>query len=335
MKVIHNREDGFNAGWKKGLTEIAGATPIYTLLVRQYEREIFSNRLERDDSFIVLDDSDVVAAIVPLYCFKNKKGMLEYQYAGTYLRAPLIYGSPNAKKHEKTRRFVFDHIEELAKNNNVRVHKTMIEGVELLEGRHYYNYLTDFGYNDESSVCQIIDSSKDVKYLWSDVRKSYRSLINRAAKNFDYEAISYSNYNFNKCEDYRKLHFKAAGKQTRSLDSFHLMYTMIENNQAFILVVRERNGTPAATHFFYYLGAYCFYASSAVDPDLPSNSGAGHLALWHGVLAARQMGCRFIDMGQLRLTSNPSAKEANIALFKKGFGGRTVTVFRGTKNFQS
>ena len=333
MNVIHSRDDGFNASWGKGLREIAGATPFYSLVVRKYEREIFSDRLESDDSFVVLADSGEVAAIVPLYCFRDETGILEYRYAETYLRAPLISGSPYTKKYEKTQRFVFDHIEKLAKKNGVRAHKAMIEGVELLEGRHYYNYLTVFGYSDEPAVCQLIKSSMDVKDLWSDVRKSYKSLINRAAKNFDYETVSSSNYDFGKCEDYRKLHFKAAGRQTRSLESFHLMYNMVKNNHAFILLVREKSGVPAASHFFYYSGAYCFYASSAVNPDLPSDSGAGHLALWQGVITAREMGCRFIDMGQLWINPDSSEKEKNIALFKKGFGGLTVAVFRGTKHF--
>ena len=333
MKVIHCNEDNFDLYWQNGLTKIPGATPMYSLGVRQFDHEIFSSSLLQDDSFAVLSDSDEIAALVPLYCFRNETGLPEYRYAGEYLRSPLIYGSPDSNKYKKAQKFVFAYIDELAKKNKVSAHKTLIEGVDILEGRHYYNYLTDFGYSDESSVCQLIDSSKDIKDLWSDVRKSYKHLINRAAKNYVYETISSHNYNFEECEDYRRLHFKAAGKQTRSLESFYLMYKMVENNQAFIVFSKDKNGCTVASHFFYYLGAYCLYASSAVDPELPSDSGIGHLAMWQGIITACNMGIRFFDMGQLRISSNFSKKEMSIAVFKKGFGGRTVTVFRGTKVF--
>lgn len=333
MRVIHCKEDNFDVYWKDGLKNIPGATPMYSTGVRKFEHEIFSSSLLRDDSFAVLTDSGEIAALVPLYCFKNESGLSEYRYAGEYLRAPLLYGLPDSDKYKKMQKFVFERIEELARLNNVMAHKTMTEGVDILEGRHYYNYLTDFGYNDESSVCQLIDCSKDINGLWTDVRKSYKHLINRADKNYLYETVSSHNYNFEKCENYRKLHLKAAGKQTRSLESFYLMYKMIENNQAFIILVRDKVEHTVAAHFFYHLGAHCLYASSAVDPELPSDSGIGHLALWQGIVTACNMGIRFFDMGQLRIASDFTEKEMGIAVFKKGFGGRTVSVFRGTKVF--
>ena len=333
MKIIHTDNNDFDKCWGKGLLRISGTTPMYSPGVRRIDRELFSRELERDDSFIVISDSDEIVALVPLYCFKDISRISEYRYGREYLRSPLIYGSPFKKEYEKIQKYVFAYIEELAEKNKVKAHKAMIEGVELLEGRHYYNYLTDFGYSDESSICQMIDTSKDIKELWADVRKSYKHLINRAEKNFVYETMSSDNYNFDKCEDYRKLHFMAAGRQTRSLESFKQMYKMVENGQAFIILAGEKDGRLDVAHFYYYLGNYCLYASSAINPGLPADSGAGHLAIWQGIVTVKRMGLRFLDMGQLRIDSNIAEKEKNIALFKKGFGGNTVTVFRGTKIF--
>lgn len=333
MKIIHTDNNDFDKCWGKGLLRISGLTPMYSLSVRRFDLELFSSTLERDDSFIVLSDSGEAVALVPLYCFKDISRISEYRYGREYLRSPLIYGSPYTKEYEKIQKYVFAYIENLAEKNKVKAHKTMIEGIELLEGRHYYNYLTDFGYIDESSVCHLIDTSRDIKELWADVRKSYKHLINRADKNYVYETISAQNYDFDRCEDYRKLHFKASGRQTRSLESFYLMYKMIEDNQAFLIIAKGKDGSTAAAQLFYYSKDYSLYASSAINPDLPADSGAGHLAIWQGIVTAKRLGLRFLDMGQLRISSNISEKEKNIALFKKGFGGNTVTVFRGTKIF--
>lgn len=335
MKVIHTQDNEFDGFWRKGLKELHGATPMYSQGVRKFDKEIFAGSLNGDHSFIVISDTGELVAIVPLYCLRDEIGTLEYRYAGEYLRAPLIRGTSCEKSFEKTLKFILMYIEELAKEHNVKTHKAMIEAVDLLEGRNYYNYLTDFGYVDESSVCQLIEfqKEKDIDSLWQDLRKSYKPLIKKTGKEFDCEIITGNNYDFEKCEGYRKLHFKAAGRQTRSLQSFHLMYDMVKNNEAYICFIKKKNGDLVASHFFYQHSIYSLYSSSAIDPDLASNIGVGHLGLWHGILNAFNSGCRFFDMGQLYLNRNPSEKEKNIALFKKGFGGHTAIVFRGTKTF--
>src|SRR3990172_2553508 len=104
MKVIHCNEDNFDLYWQNGLAKIAGATPMYSLGVRQFEHEIFSSNLFHDDSFAVLSDSGEIAALVPLYCFRNGTGLWEYRYAGEYLRSPLICGSPDSNKYKKTQK---------------------------------------------------------------------------------------------------------------------------------------------------------------------------------------------------------------------------------------
>lgn len=334
MKTIHFGEETFGFQWQAGIAKIRQATPMYSPGVRAFEHEVCSSRLVQDDSFVVLSDSGEVVALVPLYCFKDEDGVLEYRYPGEYLRPPLIDGPPESNSSKKVQKFSFEHIEDLAKQNQVKTHKAMIESVELLEGRHYYNYLMDFGYDDESTICQLINVSKSEEALWLDVRKSYRPLINRAQANHDGELMTSDNFDLRKCDDYRSLHFKAAGRQTRSLKSFHLQYDLVRDGQGFLMFVRTKSGQAVAAHFFYRLGIYCLYASSAIDNDIPPNAGIGHFGLWQGIMAARNLCCKYVDMGQLRLSANPSEKEQNIALFKKGFGGQTVTVFRGTKIFQ-
>ncbi|KPJ98570.1 MAG: hypothetical protein AMK71_11190 [Nitrospira bacterium SG8_35_4] len=335
MKTIHTGDKNFNALWEQGFRAIPGATPMYSPATREYDHEIFSTQLKSDDSFVVLSASGETAAVVPLYCFRDEEGALEYRYGREYVRAPIINVSSGLKNYKKIQKFIFEYIEGLAHKKRVRAHKAVVEGVELLEGRHYYNYMTDFGYIDESSICQLIDSTSDPRDLWSNVRKSYKSLINKAAKTHTFESISTDNYNFNKCEQYRNLHFRASGKQTRSTESFHLMYKMIEDGRAFMILVNDKDIGPVSAHLFYHSNGYSLYASSAVDPRLPLDAGIGHLAVWQGLLTARSMGIRYLDMGQLRIDSEMTAKEMKIALFKKGFGGKTVTVFRGTKYFKS
>lgn len=330
--AIHSDDERFVSAWLKGLQKFPGATPMYTLGVRTFDREIFSSSLVKDDSFVVTRSNEILA-LVPLYRFACEDGAMEYRYGREYLRAPLIGLPLTSKRYRETAKFVFDQIALLAKDNGVKSHRAVIEGIELLEGRTYYNYLTDFGYVDESSVCQLIDLSMSEDDLWLDVRKSYRPLISRARETYCSELIAADNFDLDKCEEYRELHCKAAGRQTRSIKSFTLMYDMVMNGEGFIVFVRDQSGTAVASHFFFYFRDYCLYASSSIDPDQPQNAGIGHLGLWEGMMAARQLGCTYLDMGQLRIGQTSTEKEEGIAIFKKGFGGRTVAVFRGKKDF--
>ena len=101
MKAIHICDNGFDEYWAGGLANFSGATPMYSLGVRQFDHEIFLNNRKRDDSFVVLSEDSEILAIVPLYCFENEAGIFEYRYAGEYLRSPLIDGSPLTKRYEK------------------------------------------------------------------------------------------------------------------------------------------------------------------------------------------------------------------------------------------
>lgn len=332
ISTIHTDDERFTSAWLKGLQIIPGATPMYTLGVRAFDREIFSSSLVKDDSFVVTRSSEIVA-LVPLYRFTDEDGVAEYRYGREYLRAPLIVPPLTSKYYKEIVKFVFDQITSLARENGVTSHRAVIEGVELVEGRVYYNYLTDYGYVDESSVCQLINLSKSAEGLWADVRKSYRPLISRAREAYCSELITAENFDWDKCEEYRKLHCKAAGRQTRSIKSFNLMYEMVRDGGGFIVFVRDKNGITVASHFFFCYHTQCLYASSSIDPSQAKSSGIGHFGLWEGLMAARRLGYTYLDMGQLRLGNIQSEKEEGIATFKKGFGGRTVTVFRGKNVF--
>lgn len=78
MKILNTGNDDFDKYWEKGLVKISGTTPLYSLIIRRIDQELFSRELERDDSFIVISDSDEIVALVPLYCFRDESGIFEY-----------------------------------------------------------------------------------------------------------------------------------------------------------------------------------------------------------------------------------------------------------------
>lgn len=332
--IIHVHDPGFIEAWGRG-EKIQGATVFYTNSFREYERLSFGKGIISDDSFAVVSGSGETRALVPLYAFE-KNGQLEYCY-GTlgFLRGPLIDGLPGTETFETVLRLIVDHIEELSVKKGILMHNVMIEAVELAEGRNRLNYLCDFGYEDISTVTPLIQCDSSEELLRRGLRKSYKPLINRAQRNYKTIVVHKDNYDEEFCEEYRKLHALASGRPTRNIDSFRKMYAMIRTGKAFLVLIKDNASVTVGSYYFLTHNGYAFYGSAATHPGLNSQSGVGHLGLWKGILFARQSGCKWMDLGQLLTRKDITEKEKNIHLFKSGFGGKQVTVFRGVRRFKA
>lgn len=334
MRIIRVSDPEFDFFWQQGEKKILGATVFYTRAFRQFDKLLFSESMIFDDSFAVVSEAKEVVALVPLYAFKSENGLLQYSYGEHYLRGPIIVGVVGKKYFDKTADFVFQSIDEIAAQKCISRCLMMMEPVELLERRHYYNYYLEYGYEDVSAVDCLIECGKEEELLWSDVRKSYRPLINKAIRNYKSVIIGQNNFDFDLCEEYRKLHHSAAGRITRPANTFHRMYEMIKSGNAFLVLIQDADLKTVGAYYFLVHGPYGYYGSAATDPSLYPQSGVGHLGLWNGILFAKKQGCQFMDLGQLLIRpGGVTEKEKNIFLFKTGFGGQKVVVFRAVKNF--
>lgn len=333
MKILCISDPQFDYFWQQGEKQILGATIFYTKSFRQYDQLLFADKMIADDSFIVLSEGHAVLALVPLYVFKGEDYGLQYSYGADYLRGPIISGEAGKNFSDKISQFVFTKIEEIASKKKVLKHLIMMEPIELLEGRHYYNYYLEYGYVDDASIDCLVECDPGKESLWSNLRKSYKALINKAQRNYKILNVDAQNFDFNLCEEYRNLHKLAAGRITRPLETFHHMYEMINEGKAFLVLVHDSSARTVGAYYFLIHGLYGFYGSGATDPLLDSQSGVGHLGLWAGILVSREKGCKYLDLGQLLIRPGLSEKEKNIFHFKIGFGGKKIVTFRGVKNF--
>ena len=160
---------------------------------------------------------------------------------------------------------------------------------------------------------QAIDLSKTEEELHHDLRKSYKSLVN---KNPIISVMS-------DIEPIRKLHVKMYGGETRSKETWFVQQKMIWAKELFALMqVRFPNINrpdlcePEAGGLFYYNEHICYYGVGC------SVEGVGsHALIWRAILHAKKLGCRWFDMGQQ--VFDGGEKDVNISKFKRGFGGET------------
>ncbi len=332
LSIMHASEPDFEAQWDKAQAALPGHTIFYSSAFLRYDRLLFGPRLLGDDSFILKQNNEVIA-IVPLYVFEDQ-GTLTYSYSGEHLRAPLFRSAPGSREFKGTLKVVLDQIEVMARKRQVRKYRVLIEPVEMLEARCFYNYFLPYGYEDEAAVCNVLDCRPDQEKLRLSLRKSYKFLIAKESKAYSVQCISSANFSHELCEEYRRLHFLAAGRETRPKETFYAMYEMIKDGKAFLVLVFDQLKKAVGACLFMKNGIYGYYGSAAMDPSLPAQSGVGHLAVWEGICRAKQDGCAFVDLGELLVRPDVTDKEKNIDLFKQGFGGHRMIMFRATKTFQ-
>jgi hypothetical protein len=172
----------------------------------------------------------------------------------------------------------------------------------------------------------VCDLTRTEAQQWADVRKSYRHLINKAERaRVGVEAMRGDQDDCTTAMVLsRELHDEAAGRQTRSLQTWEMMARWSSEGLATWHVALTRAAEPAAYALVLHWKGYAYYASGASRLD-----NVQHLVQWRAMRDLRGQGVRQYELG---LDAGPEAseKEQGVARFKGGFGGRRVPVLRLT-----
>ena len=165
------------------------------------------------------------------------------------------------------------------------------------------------GYTATLHYTQMIDLTKSEQELKSDLRKSYKSLVNKKVITNEMYVIT----------PYQKLHERVRGTM-RSQDTWDVQQRMVWQKQAFCLTqTRFRNARSTlpsnvitdAGLIVYYNKDMAYYASGCFEVD-------SHALMWQAILKAKELGCKRFEMGEQVFDDS---KVGNISKFKRGFGG--------------
>ena len=164
----------------------------------------------------------------------------------------------------------------------------------------------------------------DNKLLWKNIRKSYKSLINWGEKNLEINLYDWENIDKNIIDEFRRLHIREAGRETRSELSWHRQYEAIKNKEAFCLT-GSLEGVIVTAGYFLTGNNHCYYGSSASRRDLFEKP-LFHSIMWKAIQQAKLLDLRVFDTGlqypyQTLKSKSLSKKEIQISDFKSGFGG--------------
>lgn len=163
-----------------------------------------------------------------------------------------------------------------------------------------------------------IDLTLSDEHLWQSVRKSYRSLINWSKENLDLSVVTSSNFSAAAFESFKQLHIEAAGRKTRSDESWDVQAQQIRDSAAF-LVVGTKEGRVVTGMFNLFDHTQAFYAVAASDRILMANDlPLAHGPLWYSIHISKRLGLKRFSFGDVS-KSESDPKLNDITSFKRGF----------------
>src|SRR5450830_1103706 len=176
-----------------------------------------------------------------------------------------------------------------------------------------------------------VDLTLSIEDIYSNMRKSYRSLIQQGSKLWEVTCIDHENLTPALWNEFRELHLKAAGKVTRSEETWHLQYLMILQNEGFLLTLRTIDGssTLIGGAFFQNTKDEGYYAVAAYDRNL-FDKPIGHVLQMRAIQLMKDKNIKWYRIGERMFPSDipkPSDKQISISNFKQGFATHLIPKF--------
>lgn len=166
------------------------------------------------------------------------------------------------------------------------------------------------GLVSEWNVSRVIDLRL---HSWSDVRKSYRPIINLARNMCSVGLCNSSEIMF-----YRRLHARANGGYERPAKTFLHQGVWLGCGHGLLVRAKDFTGRPIAYAYWIIWGGNAYYMSG---PSIEEN--VQHAVIWQSLCHMKDMGIKLVEMGQVD-GPGMTEKERKIAVFKRGFGGEDV-----------
>lgn len=328
-RIIYKTQDevGFWEAWKK-LCAQTNAGPSYTRLNLEWCESISTawGYLKTDKSFVIMEGAAPLAGAQ--FFVEEKTEDKNATMSGGYLWAPLSINKDAQKK-------VFTHLDALAEEFDLGKIQLAIDPL----AREPYNFLQTYKYLDTATLEFTISLTEEAVEQVRGFRHGHQSDLKKIFGNKDFSVAVFDSNNPSEeaHELYRALHKKAAGRETRPKSTFDVQFAKQKQGEALLVVVRKENSAVAAAYFDYANGKGV-YASGADDPECTGYP-LYHLLVYTGMKALFERGVRVLTTCQ---PSSPSPqfgyyidkKQENIALFKRGFPGSFVPLYRGVKYYK-
>ncbi len=287
-----------------------------------YQKEycLSNQTLVADKSFIIVNNNIAECAGI----FFLTKGIdtddLEISFGRNFPGLLLIRDEVNSNSIS----FLKEIILSLLKNKS-KIIFTIPININLNKG--YQSILNNFQFTQRISWIKSISTIKNKETLWKNIRKSYKSPINRGLKKQSFKIIDTSNLNFDKFKLIKELHLKIAGRKTRSDKSWNLQYSSIKNDNGFAIISYDKDENVLNSAVYFYKSRFHAYYGTGIYTENAKNNLYGYSIIWKAIVYCIERGisiCELDDNVKFQWMTDQDKKQLDISFLKSGFGGELV-----------
>jgi FemAB family protein len=164
-----------------------------------------------------------------------------------------------------------------------------------------------------------VDLSLEIAAIKACFRKSYKSLITSGMRAWQVDVMAETNPEL--WNEFRELHFKVAGRVTRSAETWELQRQAIDDGNALLVYLLNDRDDMVGGGFFNITPDEGVYSVAAYDRSL-FDKPLGHVVQYRAIEEMKRRGLRWYKIGSRVYSSElpaPTEKEISISNFKEGF----------------
>jgi hypothetical protein len=315
--IIRWENELFKDCFNRLVSDLEWHNSLYSLeTLRLFETRAHESKKTFENlSFIYLKDG------YPEACFLAVKVLFDFQIKICVFELPSIIITGRKFKISKIKKpFLSEIIKILEKENGDFYYRDFLyDGAASVLSDYLISKNVDFSVG----FSRFINLNNSVTELKSDIRKSYKSLVNWGSRELKPKVLHSTNVSWEAMNNFRMLHIQVSGRETMTEESWKKRFEMVKDNKAFV-VLGYLDDQLVTAGFFIRNATHCYYGSSASKREL-FDKPIFHSILWRAILHAREIGCSWFELGD-RVFSNDkeskiTEKDENISKFKSGFGG--------------
>ena len=303
--------------WNKIYNKLSYQSIDYIFDLINYRVAYLKSCNSKNFSLIFYFNGDPIA-IVPIIIFNKKKN----NYDSLALLSPSFDKDISKKLKLEIFSKYLEIVNEIKKNFSFKIKYNI--GCLNHDECEFLSFLNDKNFKIIGmNKIYLIKNKNSFKKVFSDFRKSYKSLINSNIKKYKPKVMNYTNFDEKIWLKFRKLHKKTAGKVTRKIDTWNHQKKALLNNNA-ILIYLESQNKFLGFSFFYYTNDEAIYASAVFDEKSKNQKiPVGHLTQYEAINFFVKKNIKNYKIAT-EYCSKSSLKEANILKFKKGFANSII-----------
>jgi len=289
-------------------------------------------------TFTVFNNNKAIA-IVPLYVEKIRDNW-QISMGQEPVYAPVFYNGVTSDFILECYSFILNKINQIVKKFEcilARFHYS-----PLLHTESSYNYFIKFGYSSEipypdwytfkAKSTYIVDLLKSKNDLYKQIRKSYKSIINRTRRETKLHILDKSFFDHDLFDLYVQLYYTNKGR-IRSLSAFDLDALAIRMGYE-VLFLCEYNGKLVGAIALHVHDKKARYNSSVQDHDTVKFIYPNHFLIWEAIVYLKENSFELFEIGeQVDESTELSNKEKNLSYFKAGWGGGLIPYMKTQREF--